>query len=152
MERFHPKHLLRKKARSGLDRNSASWRLVRKQGDIVAQTVEYLKERGWTRRDLAQRSGMQESYLSRVLAGNANLTLKYLWPRCTIAIRSIFASKLLMCTSPLREHPRWVMLTRCGRKNLSLSSSVNHGAKAIFSQHGYRLTHRRQLSGFMARK
>ena len=50
--------------------------LVEKQSDIAVQIAAYLKERNWSHRDLAKHSGFKESYVSRVLSGETNLTLK----------------------------------------------------------------------------
>lgn len=47
--------------------------------DLVAERVgELLDERGWTQRELARRLGKAESYVSRLLSGGQNATLKTL--------------------------------------------------------------------------
>lgn len=51
-------------------------RLIHKQVDIAVQLEEYIKEKRTSKRDFAEMMGWQASYLSRVLAGGANLTLK----------------------------------------------------------------------------
>ena len=51
-------------------------RFVRKQGDIAMQLGKLLEEKGWTQRRLAQETGKKESYISRVLSGGGNLTIK----------------------------------------------------------------------------
>jgi transcriptional regulator with XRE-family HTH domain len=50
--------------------------LFRKQMDIAAQIDTYLKEKGWTQRQLAEKSGLRPSQLSKILSGNANPTLR----------------------------------------------------------------------------
>jgi transcriptional regulator with XRE-family HTH domain len=50
--------------------------LIRKQRAIANRVADLLKEHGWTQRDLAQRTGMKDSYISRVLNAEANLTLR----------------------------------------------------------------------------
>lgn len=51
-------------------------RFVRKQGEIAVQIGTILKAKGITQKELAQKIGMKESQLSKILAGNANCTLK----------------------------------------------------------------------------
>lgn len=51
-------------------------RLIEKQIDIAVQLDEYIKEMGIAKKEFAERLGWQPSYLSRVLAGGTNLTLK----------------------------------------------------------------------------
>ena len=51
-------------------------RFVRKQGDIAMQLGKLLEEKGWTQRRLAQETGKKESYISRILSGGGNPTLK----------------------------------------------------------------------------
>jgi len=49
---------------------------VQKQGEIAAQIAEILTARNMTQKELAQQLNMKESQLSKILAGNANLTLR----------------------------------------------------------------------------
>ena len=49
---------------------------VQKQGDIAVQLDAYKNETGLTQKEFAKKIGMKESRLSKILAGNANLTLK----------------------------------------------------------------------------
>jgi len=51
-------------------------RFVRKQGEIAVQIGAILKAKGITQKQLAKKIGMKESQLSKILAGNANCTLK----------------------------------------------------------------------------
>jgi len=51
-------------------------RFVRKQGEIAVQIGTILKAKGITQKQLAKKIGMKESQLSKILAGNANCTLK----------------------------------------------------------------------------
>lgn len=51
-------------------------RFVRKQGEMAVQIGSILKVKGITQKELAQTIGMKESQLSKILAGNANCTLK----------------------------------------------------------------------------
>lgn len=49
---------------------------VNRQVGFAATVAEKLKASGMTQRDLAERLGKKESYISRVLSGDANPTLK----------------------------------------------------------------------------
>ncbi len=51
-------------------------RYVRKQGEIAVQIGVILKKKGKTQKEFAREIGMKESQLSKILAGNANCTLK----------------------------------------------------------------------------
>lgn len=51
-------------------------RYVRKQGEIAVQIGTILKAKGITQKQLAKKIGMKESQLSKILAGDANCTLK----------------------------------------------------------------------------
>ena len=51
-------------------------RFVRKQGDIAARISGLLKEKNLKQADLAKMLDMKKSQVSKILAGNANLTLK----------------------------------------------------------------------------
>jgi transcriptional regulator with XRE-family HTH domain len=53
-------------------------RYIGKQMDIAAQIDTYLKEKGWTQKQLAEKSGLRPSQLSQILSGNANPTLRTL--------------------------------------------------------------------------
>jgi len=44
--------------------------------DIAVQVGEYLKEKGWTQKDLADALGKSEAEISKWLSGMHNLTLK----------------------------------------------------------------------------
>jgi transcriptional regulator with XRE-family HTH domain len=55
---------------------AAQRRLYDKQSQIAGQITHLLKVRKWKQRDLASSTGLRESYISRVLAGEANLTLE----------------------------------------------------------------------------
>jgi transcriptional regulator with XRE-family HTH domain len=54
----------------------ADVRLVQKKTQIAGQIYHMLTQRNWKQRDLAQLTGLKESYVSRVLAGDVNLTLE----------------------------------------------------------------------------
>ncbi|MFO7890230.1 MAG: helix-turn-helix transcriptional regulator [bacterium] len=51
-------------------------KFVQKQGEIAAQIYKILKDDNITQKEFAKRLDMKESQLSKILAGNANLTLK----------------------------------------------------------------------------
>ncbi len=55
---------------------SETKRFVRKQGEIADQIGKLLKTKEITQKELAQKIGMKESQMSKILAGNANCTLK----------------------------------------------------------------------------
>lgn len=48
----------------------------RKADDVAARIIDVMQSRGLTQRDLAERLDKTESYVSRVLGGGVNLTLK----------------------------------------------------------------------------
>lgn len=50
--------------------------LVEKQMDIAVAIGEAIEKTGMTKKEFAKKIGMKESYISRVCAGNVNLTLK----------------------------------------------------------------------------
>lgn len=50
--------------------------LVRKQNEIADKIYRLLKQRNLTQKEFAQQLGMKESQLCKILAANANLTLK----------------------------------------------------------------------------
>ena len=50
--------------------------LPKRQKAIAERISVLLERRGWTQRDLAHRTGMKDSFISRVLHAEANLTLK----------------------------------------------------------------------------
>jgi len=51
-------------------------KLVQKQDEIAVQISSILKQKGLSQKGFAKNIGMKESQLSKILAGNANLTLK----------------------------------------------------------------------------
>ena len=51
-------------------------KLVRKQNEIAEKICLLLKQRNLTQKEFARQLGMKESQLCKILAGNANLTLK----------------------------------------------------------------------------
>lgn len=51
-------------------------KLVRKQNEIADKICRLLKKNNFTQKEFAQRLGMKESQLCKILAGNSNLTLK----------------------------------------------------------------------------
>lgn len=51
-------------------------KLVRKQNEIADKIYRLLKQRNLTQKEFAQQLGMKESQLCKILAANANLTLK----------------------------------------------------------------------------
>ncbi|NTU74024.1 helix-turn-helix transcriptional regulator [Candidatus Roizmanbacteria bacterium] len=55
---------------------SVTRQYVNRQVGFAATVAEKLKASGMTQRDLADRLGKKESYISRVLSGDANPTLK----------------------------------------------------------------------------
>ena len=54
----------------------ATKKYVQKQGEIAAQISTILKDRSIKQKEFAKMLDMKESQLSKILAGNANLTLK----------------------------------------------------------------------------
>lgn len=51
-------------------------RFVEKNLDISDRVHAYLKERGWSQRDLAEALGKKEAEISKWLSGTYNLTLR----------------------------------------------------------------------------
>jgi transcriptional regulator with XRE-family HTH domain len=51
-------------------------RFYRKGDDIAAAIIEAMRDRNMSQKDLATRLGKKESYVSRVLGGGVNLTLR----------------------------------------------------------------------------
>lgn len=51
-------------------------KLVQKQGEIAVQIFKILKDNKITQKEFAKNVNMKDSQLSKILAGNANLTLK----------------------------------------------------------------------------
>lgn len=51
-------------------------KFIGKQLDIAAQIDTYLKETGWTQKKLAEEAGLRPSQLSKIMAGEANPTLR----------------------------------------------------------------------------
>ena len=55
---------------------SSTKKFVQKQGEIAVQISKILKDNKITQKEFAKSLNMKESQLSKILAGNANLTLK----------------------------------------------------------------------------
>jgi len=55
---------------------SSAKKYVNRQVGFAAAVAEKLKSTGMTQRELADKMGKKESYISRVLSGDANPTLK----------------------------------------------------------------------------
>jgi transcriptional regulator with XRE-family HTH domain len=53
-------------------------KFIDKQMQIAAQIDNYLKEKGWTQKQLAEKAGLRPSQLSQILAAEANPTLRTL--------------------------------------------------------------------------
>ncbi|MEX2573125.1 MAG: helix-turn-helix transcriptional regulator [Balneolaceae bacterium] len=53
-------------------------KFINKQMQIAAQIDNYLKEKGWTQKQLAEKSALHPSQLSQILAAEANPTLRTL--------------------------------------------------------------------------
>ena len=51
-------------------------KFVKRQGEFAVRVSEIMKSTGMTQRQLAEKLGKKESYVSRILAGWANPTLK----------------------------------------------------------------------------
>lgn len=51
-------------------------KFVQKQGQIAAQFASILEKKGMTQKEFARKAGMKESRVSKILSGNANMTLK----------------------------------------------------------------------------
>ena len=51
-------------------------KFVKRQGEFAAKIDELLEQTGMTQRELAEKLGKQESYVSKILAGWSNPTLK----------------------------------------------------------------------------
>lgn len=86
--------------------------------DLVAERVaELLGERKWTQRELARRLGKKESYVSRLLAGGQNPTLRTL-----AELQTVFGEPIV--TTPaqvLRDHEDAYAEIRSTLDTLSLS-------------------------------
>jgi len=54
----------------------AEKRLFDKTDDVAARIIALMEAQGLTQRELAAKVGKRESYVSRVLGGGVNLTLK----------------------------------------------------------------------------
>ncbi len=61
---------------------------AQKRQKVAARIAALLKEKGWTQQELAKRAGVKKSYISSVLAGDANLTLSSI-VRFETALRGI---------------------------------------------------------------
>lgn len=61
------------KLRSGI--TSFTKRSVRRRTELVLQIAEMLRAKGWNQKELAQKAGLKESYISRVFSGEANVQL-----------------------------------------------------------------------------
>lgn len=59
-----------------INREPVDEKIIGKQMDIAAQIDKYLKEIGWTQKQLAEKAGLRPSQLSKILAGDANPTLR----------------------------------------------------------------------------
>lgn len=59
-----------------LSLKSEDEKFIQKQMDIAAQIDDYLKEKGWTQQELADRAKLRPSQISQLLAGEANPTLR----------------------------------------------------------------------------
>ena len=64
--------------------------VLKRQIAIGERISTILKDKGWTQRDLARKIEMKDSYVSAILAGQLNLTLK------TIAILEAGLSEKLI--------------------------------------------------------
>ncbi|MBN2412804.1 helix-turn-helix transcriptional regulator [candidate division KSB1 bacterium] len=51
-------------------------KLVQKQDEIAVLINSILQQKGLTQKEFAKKTGMKESQLSKILSGNANMTLK----------------------------------------------------------------------------
>lgn len=56
--------------------DSVDEKFIDKQMQIAAQIDNYLKKSSWTQKKLADRAGIGQSQLSKILAGEANPTLR----------------------------------------------------------------------------
>lgn len=66
---------------------------LQKQMDIAAQIDTYLKEKGWTKKQLAEKMGFESpSQLTEILAGNANPTLRTL-----TRFEEVFGKDIIVC-------------------------------------------------------
>jgi len=75
-------------------------RLVRKRLEIAVRLDELLEERGWSARVLAQKAGMKESFLSRILHADANSTLKTL-----AKLEAALGEEIITVTGCVLENP-----------------------------------------------
>jgi len=79
----------------------AERRLYRKADDVAARIIELMQEHGLSQRALAEKVGKKEGYVSRVLGGGVNLTLK------TIAeFEAALEADILVLPAPRPEPPR----------------------------------------------
>ncbi len=58
------------------DIKPAERRLYRKADDVAARIIALMQKRGMNQKQLAEKVGKSEAYVSRVLGGGVNLTLK----------------------------------------------------------------------------
>ena len=63
-------------------------KLIQKRLQVAARIGTLLKDKGWTQQQLANKAGVKKSYVSSVLAGDANLTLSSI-VRFETALREI---------------------------------------------------------------
>lgn len=59
-----------------INQPSVDEQFIGKQMDIAAQIDTYLKENGWTRKELANKAGLHQSQITEIMAGEANPTLR----------------------------------------------------------------------------
>jgi transcriptional regulator with XRE-family HTH domain len=68
-------------------------KLSQKRQQVATRIAALLEEKGWTQQQLADKAGVKKSYISSVLAGDANLTLSSI-------VRFETALKALILTVP----------------------------------------------------
>jgi transcriptional regulator with XRE-family HTH domain len=87
--------------------SSAEKRFYRKNDEVVARIRDLLDERGLTQKELAEKVDKTPSYVSRVLGGAVNLTLKTITEFEDALDADILAVPSEGSSSPLKEHRRY---------------------------------------------
>lgn len=84
-----------------LETSHTNERLIAKQMDLAAQIDNYLKKSGWTRKKLAEQSGLQPSQITEILSGDANPTLHTI-----VKLEEAFNKSIIVCPDLHKEDLR----------------------------------------------
>lgn len=107
--------------------SSADRRFVQKQADLALRIDALRKRRNMSKRSLAEALSVPASYVSRLLSGRANPTL-----RTITKIEDVLVEEIMPVTTD--EPTAWVRVTICGT-----SSSQLHPAKGASEGSEHRL-------------